>query len=69
MKYIKIIDLLKRVSKGKKVPKKIRYDLMSKDYKIILYNEEEEYFYFENFPEEEWFPATHHLNDKVEILK
>lgn len=65
---IKIIDLLNDIANGREIPKKIRYNLMTEEYKNICYNEEEMYFYFEKHPEEEWDFSTHHLNDEVEIL-
>ena len=69
MKTIKIIDLLNKIANGEEMPKKITYSLLRDEYKILIYDEEEQEYRYENDYNEFWHVPNHHLNDEVEIIE
>lgn len=68
MKQITIIKLLNKIAKGKKVPKRIRYNLMIKGYDVFEWNEDEQEYIDVDHPTERFSFPLHHLTDTVEIL-
>ena len=69
MNKIKVIDLLNMISKGEEVPKKIKYNLLEKNYQILVYDEEEQEYRYENDYNNFCTFPNHHLNDEVEIIE
>ena len=69
MKTIKIIDLLNKIANGEEMPKKITYSLLRDEYKILIYDEEEQEYRYENDYNEFWHVPNHHLNDEVDIIE
>lgn len=68
MEKIKILDLLIRIANNHKVPKKILYDMLLPEFQVLIYDENEKEYRYENDYDCFWEVPNHHLNDKVEIL-
>lgn len=68
-KKIKIIDIFTMIANGEQPPRKIRYDMLSKEYQILIYAPEEQEYRFENDLDNIWTVPNHHLKDTVEILE
>ena len=66
---IKWIDILNRIANKGKVPHKIKYNLMQEDFRILIYDEEEQEYRYENDWDVFAEIPNHHLNDEVEILE
>jgi len=66
---MKWIDILNIIAEGKKPPHKIKYNLMLPNYQVLIYDEEEQEYRYENDMNEFVDIPNHHLNDEVEILK
>lgn len=66
---MKVIDLLNKIANGEEMPKKITYSLLRDEYKILIYDEEEQEYRYENDYNEFWHVPNHHLNDEVEIIE
>ena len=66
---MKIIDLLNKIANGEEVPKKIKYNLLEKNYQILVYDEEEQEYRYENDYNNFCTFPNHHLNDEVEIIE
>lgn len=66
---IKIIELLNRIANNQKVPTVIKYNVNLPEYQVLIYDEEEQEYRFENDYNEFWQVPNHHLNDEVEILE
>lgn len=65
---MKWIDILNIIAEGKKPPYKIKYNLMLPNYQVLIYDEEEQEYRYENDMNEFVDIPNHHLNDIVEIL-
>ena len=65
---MKWIDILNKIAKGEKPPKKIKWNMLQKDYQVLIFDEEAMEYRFENDYESFCTPPNHHLNDDVEIL-
>lgn len=66
---MKVIDLLHKIANGEEVPKKIKYNLLEKKYQILVYDEEEQEYRYENDYNNFCTFPNHHLNDEVEIIE
>lgn len=66
---LKWIDILNRIANKGQVPHKIQYDLMQEGFKVLIYDEEEQQYRYENDWDMFVEIPNHHLNDEVKILE